>query len=330
MAIANLDFANVQSTHRQDMTTNKNLSTRHVRQSIKSSKLAEFDPQILQQGIDQFTIDYDQDLASLWLFYNHPKRPCYTSEVLDEILNLQLRLRDGLSVTSDRLSAPRFLIWGSKMDGVFNLGGDLELFVTFIRNQDEEGLRRYAYRCVDTVFNNLTNLGLPLVNISLVQGDALGGGFEAVLSSDVVIAEKQSKFGLPEVLFNLFPGMGAYSLLCRRLDGARAMQMIMSGRLYSAEELYELGLVDVLAEQGEGVAAVRRYIEQSKRRHPMLLAMNEVRQRCQPVTYDELIDVTDIWVDTTLRLTKADLRRMERLVKAQKRRSAGGCSLKER
>lgn len=326
MAITKLDFPSAQTTHRRGVTNIESLTTRDDR----SSKTTSFDPQILRQGIDQFTIDYDEEFDSLWLFYNHQQRPCYTSEVLDQILSLQLKLSEYPSVASDPKSAPRYLVWGSKMEGVFNLGGDLELFVTFIRDQDEEGLRRYAYRCVDTVFNNLTNLGLPLVNISLVQGDALGGGFEAVLSSDVIIAEKQSKFGLPEVLFNLFPGMGAYSLLCRKLDGARAMRMIMSGRLYSAEELYELGVIDILVEPGDGLAATRRYIEQSQRRHPMLLAMNEVRQRCQPVTYAELIDVTDIWVDTTLKLTETDLRRMERLVNAQKRRCNSRHAMKER
>jgi len=206
------------------------------------------------------------------------------------------------------------------MQGVFNLGGDLELFVRLIRAGDEDGLRRYAYRCIDTVYNNLTNVGLPLLNIALVQGDALGGGFEAALSSDVIIAERQSKFGLPEVLFNLFPGMGAYSLLCRRLDGARAKDMILSGRLYSAEEMHALGLVDVLAEPGEGKATVHRYIEQNRRRYRMLLALGDVRRRCQPVSYEEMIDVTDMWVDTALTLQDPDLRRMERLVAAQKRR----------
>ena len=200
------------------------------------------------------------------------------------------------------------------------MGGDLKLFVDLIRAGDGEGLRRYAYRCVDTVYNNLTNVGLPLLNITLVQGDALGGGFEAALSSDVIIAERQSKFGLPEVLFNLFPGMGAYSLLCRRLDGARARDMILSGRLYSAEEMHALGIVDVLADPGDGKATVHRYIEQNQRRYRMLLALGDVRRRCQPVHYEELIDVTDMWVDTALTLQESDLRRMGRLIEAQKRR----------
>jgi DSF synthase len=53
-----------------------------------------------------------------------------------------------------------------------------------------------------------------------------------------------------------------------------------------------------------------------------LLALSRVRQRCQPITYEELIDVTDVWVETALDLDQADLRRMEHLVRAQERRHA--------
>jgi DSF synthase len=65
---------------------------------------------------------------------------------------------------------------------------------------------------------------------------------------------------------------------------------------------------------------VREYLERNRRRHATLMALSRVRQRCQPVTYEELIDVTDVWVETALGLDEADLRRMEHLVRAQHRR----------
>ena len=57
-----------------------------------------------------------------------------------------------------------------------------------------------------------SSFDLPFTTISLVQGDALGGGFEAALAGDVVIAEKSAQFGFPEVMFNLFPGNGGIQL----------------------------------------------------------------------------------------------------------------------
>ncbi len=114
--------------------------------------------------------------------------------------------------------------------------------------------------------------------------------------------------------------MGAYSLLCRRLDGARAQKLMLSGNIYTAEELEEMGLVDVVVEPGEGPDAVRDYLERNRRRHDTLCALSRVRQHCQPVSYEELIAVTSLWVETALRLDDADLRRMEHLVRAQQRR----------
>ena len=61
-------------------------------------------------------------------------------------------------------------------------------------------------------------LGGDVRTIALVQGDALGGGMELALSCHTIVAEEGVGMGLPEVLFGLFPGMGAYSFLCKRVS----------------------------------------------------------------------------------------------------------------
>jgi DSF synthase len=167
---------------------------------------------------------------------------------------------------------------------------------------------------------NAVNLEVPLITVSLVRGDALGGGFEAAISSNLVIAERSVKFGLPEMLFNLFPGMGAYSLIARRIGAAQAERMILSTRIYSAEELCDLGLVDVLADDGKGEEAVYEYVEQFGRRHSAHCAVYNVRRRVNALTHEELLDVARIWVDAALELDEPALRRMERLAAAQDRR----------
>ena len=168
------------------------------------------------------------------------------------------------------------------------MGGDLAFFADRIRAQDRAALAAYARACIEVVYNNATALDLPIVTIALVQGDALGGGFEAALSCHVVVAEKRAKMGLPEILFNLFPGMGAYSLLARKLDPARAERMILSGRVYEAAELHDMGLVDLLAEDGEGEDVVRHYIARNARRHGAQRSLCEVRRRLNPLTFAEL------------------------------------------
>jgi len=133
----------------------------------------------------------------------------------------------------------------------------------------------------------------------------------------VLIAERGTNLGFPEILFNLFPGMGALSLLGRRIGYQKAEQMILSGRLYLAEELHALGVVDVLAEPGEGEVAVHEYIRREARARNGTLALRSVRDEIQPVSYAELMRVTEIWVDAALRIDSKDLRMMERLATRQ-------------
>jgi DSF synthase len=224
---------------------------------------------------------------------------------------------DLLAGIRDLLAEPAVstIVWASS-GPVWNRGGDLALFARLIRAGDAAGLRDYAHACVDVIAGNLN--AAPLT-VALVEGDALGGGFEAVLTNDLIVAAKGVKFGLPEILFHMFPGMGAYSLLCRYLDGARARQLILNRRLYSAEELADMGLVDLVLEPGAGRAVVLDWLAREQRRHRIVRTLREVRHRCQPLAYDELIEVVELWVETALGLGEADLRRMDRLAAAQRR-----------
>jgi DSF synthase len=210
----------------------------------------------------------------------------------------------------------------SSVPGIFNLGGDLDRFLHWIHQRDRGALAAYARACIDILYPNAVNYQLPITTIALVRGQALGGGFEAALSSSVIIAEASAQLGLPEILFNLFPGMGAYNLLCRRVTPHQAEQMILSGRLYTAQELFELGIVDVVADDGAGIAAVEEYIRRHRRQRNGYLALQRVRQRAHRISYQELIDITDIWVDAALALSPKDLKVIERLVRAQNRVTA--------
>jgi DSF synthase len=261
------------------------------------------------------TTHYEEKHKVGWYFMHATPRPCFNPELLQDISSWFTHVKQ----ENNRVDGCkyRYLVLASDVDGTFNLGGDLNLFRDLIANGDYDGLLDYAKACINVLYQNIIHLNQNLTTISLVQGDALGGGFEAALSSNVLIAERGSKMGLPEILFNLFPGMGAYSLLSRRVGSAKAEQMILSGQLYSAENLYELGVVDILAEKGEGELALLGYIKRAERADNGYRAMREVKDACNPITYQELLDITTIWVKAALRLEKRDLRMMERLVNRQ-------------
>jgi DSF synthase len=242
-------------------------------------------------------------------------RPCFTNNLLSEfheyIRVVKQDMRDTQGEKYD------YIVVASDVDGVFNLGGDLNLFRNYIESNNRDGLFNYAIRCIDILHENISHLDCDLTTIALVQGDALGGGFESALASNIVIAEKGVKMGLPEVLFNLFPGMGAYSLLSRRIGTARAEQIILSGRLYTSEELFDMGVIDILAEKGEGEVEVYKYIKAANRYSNSYSAIRKVRDVCNNISYDELIDIAKIWTDAAFKLSDRDLRMMGRLIKRQ-------------
>ncbi|MFT6924468.1 MAG: DSF synthase [Psychromonas sp.] len=269
----------------------------------------------LNNQYTQLKTYYDTKYKAGWYFMNAQPRPCFTSVLLDELNDYAKNIKHEMK--SSQQKKYDYLILASDVKDVFNLGGDLAVFFELIKKQDRDGLLAYAIKCINVLYHNITHLESELTTIALVQGDALGGGFEGALASNLLIAERGTKLGLPEVLFNLFPGMGAYSLLSRKVSPAKAQEIILSGKLYLAEELYELGIVDILADKGEGETAVYRYIETANRKANSYQAMRQVRDISNPIPYKELLDITKIWVESALKLTVKDLRMMERLVMRQ-------------
>jgi DSF synthase len=212
----------------------------------------------------------------------------------------------------------RYMVTASSHPGVFNYGGDLGRFAELIQARDHERLLHYAKACIEPLYLNAVHLNRDgLKSIALVQGDALGGGFECALSGNVVIAERGVKMGFPEILFNLFPGMGAMTLLGRKIGYTQAEKVILSGKLYSAEEMHALGAVDILAEPGEGEQAVYEFVRKETRQRNGALALRAAREIAQPISHDELMRIAEIWVDAALRLEAKDLRMMERLAARQ-------------
>lgn len=276
-----------------------------------------------QAALSELDCVLDAHNETIWVYQRHSNSIGYSRELLHDVRKFQNTV---VSVCADpALEHERpfnFLVWGSRRAGVFNLGGDLNLFVHLIRTRDRGALAHYAKTCVDACFAHAIDLNLPIVTVAMVQGDALGGGFESVLGSDVIIAESHAKFGLPEILFGLFPAMGAYSFLGRRLGAKAAEEMIMSGRVFTAAELADRGIVDRVAEPGQGEAATRAFIQDARRKFAAYRSIYQVRRRFHPLTYEEMIDIANLWVEAALTLEDAHIRRMTALAAAQSRRQS--------
>jgi len=271
---------------------------------------------------EQIEIKFDPDHSIAWTYMKPAGAPCFNVPLLKE-----LRAHDegveacgGILLDRGELRQIHYYVVASKIENVFNLGGDLTLFAQLAKLQDRDALMHYAKLCIDNMHARICNYHSPMTTISLVQGEALGGGFETVLSSNVIIAERRARMGLPEILFNLFPGMGAYSLLARRIGMKRAEQVILSGRIYTAAELFEMGVVDVLVEDGSGEQAVHDFVRKNDKKRNGMQAVFQCRQEVSPVSYAELTNIVNIWVDAAMRLQERDLKIMTRIARAQVRR----------
>ena len=275
----------------------------------------------------QFETHYEPAIETVWGYMNPKGTPCFNLGLLKDIYAHDHALQqNGGRAQIDGIAHPvRYYVGASRVPRVYNLGGDLALFVLLIKARDRDALSRYARMCLDNLHARIENYGCPtMTTISMVQGDALGGGFECALSSDVIVAEESAQMGFPEIVFNLFPGMGAYSLLARRIGPRQAEHLLLSGRMLTAQRLHEMGVVDVVARDGEGEQAVRAWIQGNARRRNGTQGIYQTRRLVNPITRAELDAVADAWVDAALRLGDRDLKMMGFLVRAQLRRMEAG------
>jgi DSF synthase len=217
----------------------------------------------------------------------------------------------------------RHFVMTSDVPRVFNFGGDLALFVLLVRAADIDSIKLYGRMCVDLVWwmENAANQGIHTT--VLVQGDTLGGGLESVMPFHKVIFERSAQAGFPEVLFNLFPGMGAWDFTIRKAGFAVANEMILSGRLYSADVLFSRRLVDLVVDDGAGEAAIDRALREVDPRLRGTLAALKAQRLAAPIRLQALQAIVDLWAEAALELTDRDLRLMERLARAQARKAGG-------
>lgn len=273
-------------------------------------------PRILERRYRYIRLEWNAEFSLLRVRTCVKPIQCYSLAAMAE---LQQMLAD----ISANPGLVRHFVMTSDVPRVFNFGGDLALFVLLVRARDLESLRMYGRRCVDLVWwmENAASQGIHTT--VLVQGDTLGGGLESVLPFHRVIFERSAQAGFPEVLFNLFPGMGAWNFTIRKAGFAVANEMVLSGRLYTAEQLYRRGLVDLVVEDGDGEAAIDRVVRAVDPRLRGTLAALQAQRTAAPITHESLMTIVEQWATTALTLTDRDLRLMERLARAQVRKAGG-------
>jgi DSF synthase len=280
---------------------------------------------LLDRRLHNVTVKRDTPNRAVWVELNYTRRPCFSTDILADIRTAQHAIRQTARAEFEQGLDDRLLfqVLASNDARTFSLGGDLVYFIELIKAGNRDALCAYARTCIDIQFASVTHYDIPFTTIALVQGEALGGGFEAALSNNVLIAEESARFGFPEIHFGMFPGMGAISLLTRKTAPALGRRLIMDRRVHTAEELHDMGIVDVLAPDGEGRAAVLNYMHRHTAIAPGLHGFQAAVDRVMPLSYDELNDIVEHWVDTALQLNEKNRRLMAYFARAQATRMAG-------
>ncbi len=270
---------------------------------------------------EEILVDLDAEQRTFWCWFKPRGRACFSQPLLDELRIMQAFIKNQWPDHAPSDAEFDYMVVASKSPGAFNLGGDLSLFNRLVREKNRNELKRYAKLCVDVVRDNADSYGRSIVTIAAIEGSCLGGGFEAALSCDVIIAEDHVKFGFPEILFGLFPGMGAVNFLSRRLSKTQIDELLLSGRTYSAHMMHEMGLVDEVVPPGGAIEATRRYISQHQKRARPQAAVCEALRCARQFSVGEFERITDLWVETAMRLSDRDLNKMIKLVDAQMRKA---------
>ena len=166
-----------------------------------------------------------------WLEYDRPPVNAFTRDMLDE-------LHDAIAAALDD-PAVRVLVVASAVAGYFSAGADLNGF----KGLKADGMRGWATRCHDIV-RLLRASPKPL--LAAIHGTAVGGGLEITLHCDLRFAATDARFGQPEIRIGFIPPIGTTQSLARLIGRPRAIRYLYEGRMITAQEALDWGMVDEL------------------------------------------------------------------------------------
>ncbi|MGZ3812891.1 MAG: enoyl-CoA hydratase/isomerase family protein [Mucilaginibacter sp.] len=147
----------------------------------------------------------------------------------------------------------------------FVAGADIAEFSSFNSKQGEELARKGQ----KLVFNQIENGNKPV--IAAINGFALGGGLELALACHIRIASDNAKMGLPEVSLGLIPGYGGTQRLTKLVGKGKAMEMILTADMITANEALQIGLVNHVVSQDDLLTKAEEIMNRILLRAPLAI-----------------------------------------------------------
>lgn len=165
-----------------------------------------------------------------------------------------------------RTEAVRGVLLTGAGEKAFVAGADISEFSAYTTEQGE-ALARNGQA---TVFNAIQNSNKPFV--AAINGFALGGGLELAMACHIRVASETAKLGLPEVTLGLIPGYGGTQRLTQLVGKGRAIELIATAEMISAEKAEKIGLVNYVVPPAELLAKAEEILNKIKQRAPLAVA----------------------------------------------------------
>lgn len=173
-------------------------------------------------------------------------------------------------------------------DKSFVAGADIKEFADFDQAKGKE-LSKVGH---DTLFNLVENMGTPV--IACVNGFALGGGLELAMSSHIRIASDNARMGLPEVSLGVIPGYGGTQRLAQLVGKGKAMEMIVTAGMITAEDALQWGLVNHVTTQEELIPMAEKLASKILKNSPNAIALG---MKCVLANYQDGVNGYDVEVE---------------------------------
>jgi len=200
-------------------------------------------------------VDYRVDRGIAVLTLNDPPANTYSYDMMQQIdaYILQARMDEGVEVIVITGSGEKFFCAGANISMLANVTPEFKYYFCLHANETLNRLEQ-----------------TPKLVIAAINGHCVGGGLEVAMAADIRIARRDAgKMGLPEVTLGVLPGTGGTQRLARAVGKSRAIELMVTGNLFSFEKGQELGLINQIYDSENGA----EFIEQ---------AMNYARQFTTP------------------------------------------------
>lgn len=208
-------------------------------------------------SLENIILEHEKGIATIYI--NRPEKLNALNKATIQKLHETLKL-------VDENPEVRVIILTGSGEKAFVAGADISEFANF---SADEGAQ-LAAKGQELLFDFIENLKTPV--IAAINGFALGGGLELAMACHFRVASDNAKMGLPEVSLGLIPGYGGTQRLPRLVGKGRAMEMIMTAGMITAEDAYRAGLVNHVVPQADLLATCMTLANKIMKNSPAAIA----------------------------------------------------------